>query len=164
MSKSKDGKTGRVVVDIKGELAAKVVKTSIDKGISQAEALDLIAKGDQTVITTFFPNEFTKMIKDDLGGVDQNKRKLAYQEITQMADAQTSIHKMKEAEQGIELMKERQITEKSKRSLNAEREKTENAKQDYYRSRDIDSQDRKEIRRIAQEERKRLAEEKERGA
>jgi len=150
--------------EISGELFDRVEKLSKEKGISKREALDSIVKGENTSITTFFPVEFTSKLQQELIGTDRNERVLAYQEIGDAANAAKNAQQLKnEIKKGDlidltgELLSNKILTEK-------ERLITEKSKQDYYRSRDIDSQDRKEIRRIAIEERTRLAGEKGRGA
>jgi len=159
-----DPKTKRKVVAITGDLAARVSELSKKNDISDREALELIAKGEQTEIVEYFPTAFTKMIKKDLDSVDRNERVLAYQEISDAANAARSAQELTNSIEKMKLIKTTVDLQLAKIGTEAERKITEKSKQDYYRSRDIDSQDRKEIRNIAIEERKRLAEEKERGA
>jgi len=68
MSNHKDRVGPPKSVEISGELYARADKLAKEKGISKKEAMDLIAKGEQTSISAFFPEEFTEMIKEDLGG------------------------------------------------------------------------------------------------
>jgi len=136
-------KRPRRVAEISGELYDRIEKMSKEKNISHKEAMDLIAKGENTSITTFFPVEFTSKIQEELIGTDRNVRVLAYQEIGDAANAATHAQKLKNEIKKAdlidltgELLSNRILTEK-------ERLITEKSKQDYYRSRDVDSQDRK---------------------
>jgi len=149
-------KVTRKVVEIRGDLADRVAKIAKEQNISDREAMDFIAKGEQTQIVSYFPSAFTKMIKKDLDSVDRNERVLAYQEISDASIAARNAQELTNSIKRGGLIDEKIIVEH-------ERVITEKSKQEYYRSRDIDSQDRKEIRRIALEERQRLAGEKERG-